>query len=149
MRSNPENKIYWANEGQGGLLIWEPEKHIMTQKKAGTAFSGGLPENHIHNIKFDKEGFMWILFDNAVAKFDPSIDSTVQIINYKRDGGGFNSGIFFDMYDDGSVLWFGTYGGGINGYNKKTGNGHISLNKMGCVIMLYMVYFLKKTAFFG
>jgi ligand-binding sensor domain-containing protein len=25
------------------------------------------------------------------------------------------------MYDDGSVLWFGTYGGGINGYDKKTG----------------------------
>jgi ligand-binding sensor domain-containing protein len=24
------------------------------------------------------------------------------------------------MYDDGNVLWFGTYGGGINGYNKKT-----------------------------
>jgi len=114
-------KIYWANEGQGGLLIWDPDKHIMTQKKAGTAFSGGLPENHIHNIKFDKDGYMWILFDNAVAKFDPSIDSTIQVINYKRDSSGFNSGIFFDMYDDGSVLWFGTYGGGINGYNKKTG----------------------------
>lgn len=115
------DKIYWANEGQGGLLIWQPEKHMITQKKAGSAFSGGLPENHIHNLKFDRDGFIWILFDNAVAKFDPSIDSTIQIINYKRNQGGFNSGIFFDMYDDDSVLWFGTYGGGINGYNKKTG----------------------------
>ena len=114
-------KIYWGSEGQEGLLIWQPQKHIITQKKAGSEISGGLPENHIHNIKFDKDGFLWILFDNAVAKFDPSIDSTVQITRYERNGGGFNSGIFFDMYDDGGVLWFGTYGGGINGYNKKTG----------------------------
>jgi signal transduction histidine kinase/ligand-binding sensor domain-containing protein len=116
------DKIYWANEGQGGLLIWQPQKHIIKQKKAGSDLSGGLPENHIHNIKFDKDGFIWIMFDNAVAKFDPAIDSTVQIINYKRNSSGFNSGIFFDMYDNDSVLWFGTYGGGINGYNKKTGN---------------------------
>lgn len=114
------DKIYWANEGQGGLLIWQPEKHIITQKKAGTASSGGLPENHVHNIKFDKEGFMWLLFDNAVARFDPVVDSTIQVISYKRNSNGFNSGIFFDMYDDDSVLWFGTYGGGLNGYNKKT-----------------------------
>ncbi|HET6767052.1 MAG TPA: two-component regulator propeller domain-containing protein, partial [Chitinophagaceae bacterium] len=115
------NKIYWANEGQGGLLIWQPQRHIITQKKAGSASSGGLPENHIHNLKFDRDGFIWILFDNAVAKFDPSIDSAVQIITYKRNHAGFNSGIFFDMHDNDSVLWFGTYGGGINGYNKRTG----------------------------
>ena len=113
------NKIYWANEGQGGLLIWEPEKHVIIQKKAGTEFSGGLPENHIHNIKVDKDGFMWVLFDNAVAKFDPRTDSTVQIIEYKRNHSGFNSGIFFDFYEDDSLLWFGTYGGGLNGYNKR------------------------------
>ena len=113
------NKIYWANEGQGGLLIWEPQKHIIIQKKAGTEFSGGLPENHVHNIKFDKDGFMWVLFDNAVAKFDPRSDSTVQIIEYKRNHSGFNSGVFFDFYENDSVLWFGTYGGGLNGYNKR------------------------------
>ena len=115
------NKIYWANEGQGGLLIWEPQKHIIIQKKAETEFSGGLPENHVHNIKFDRDSLMWVLFDNAVAKFDPRSDSTVQIIKYQRNHSGFNSGIFFDFYEDDSVLWFGTYGGGLNGYNKRKG----------------------------
>lgn len=115
------NKIYWASEEQEGLLIWDPEKHTLVQKKAGSASSGGIPENHMHNIKFDKDGFIWMLFDNAVARFDPGIDSTIQVLSYSRNHAGFNSGIFFDMYDDGSVLWFGTYGGGINGYNKITG----------------------------
>ena len=32
---------------------------------------------------------------------------------------------------------------------KKLVNGHILLNKMDYVIMRFMVYFLKKTAYFG
>jgi len=115
------NKIYWASEEQEGLLIWDPEQHIIRQAKSGTVSSRGLPENHIHNIKFDKEGFLWLLFDNSVAKYDVVTDSVVKVLKYDHSGKGFNAGIFFDMYDDGTDLWFGTYGGGINGYNKKTG----------------------------
>ena len=115
------NKIYWASEEQEGLLIWDPEQHVIRQARSGTFFSRGLPEDHIHNIKFDKDGFLWLLFDNSVAKFDVTADSVVKVLRYDHSGKGFNAGIFFDMYDDGSVLWFGTYGGGINGYNKKTG----------------------------
>ena len=115
------NKIYWASEEQEGLLIWDPEQHMISQAKYGTVSSRGLPENHIHNIKFDKEGFLWLLFDNSVAMYDVVADSVVKVIGYDHSGKGFNAGIFFDMYDDGSILWFGTYGGGINGYNKKTG----------------------------
>jgi len=114
------NKTYWASEEQEGLLIWDSDKHEIRQYKFGTALSHGIPENHMHNIKFDKDGFIWMLFDNAVAKFDPSADMVVKVLKYDRNASGFNAGIFFDMYDDGSVLWFGTYGGGLNGYNKKT-----------------------------
>jgi signal transduction histidine kinase/ligand-binding sensor domain-containing protein len=114
------NKTYWASEEQEGLLVWDIQKHLIFQYRSGTKRSGGLPEDHIHNLKYDREGFIWLLFDNAVAKFDPAIDSVKQVIRYDRSGKGFNAGIFFDMYDDGSILWFGTYGGGINGYNKKT-----------------------------
>jgi len=114
------NKVYWASEEQEGLVVWDQQKRTISQFKAGTSSSHGLPENHLHNIKFDRQGFIWLLFDNNVARFDPSIDSVVEIIAYKQNGKGFNSGIFFDMYDDGEILWFGTYGGGINGYNRKS-----------------------------
>ena len=115
------DKIYWASEEQEGLLIWDIRNHTLKQKKAGKTGSGGIPENHIHNLKVDKEGFAWILFDNSVAKFDLKADSVIQLLKYEHNNTGFNAGVFFDMYDDGTVLWFGTYGGGINGYNKKTG----------------------------
>ena len=115
------SKIYWASEEQEGLLIWDPQQHTILQAKPGTTSSKGVTEGHIHNIKFDKEGFLWLLFDNSVAKYDVARDSVIKVLTYDHNGKGFNAGIFFDMYDDGSFLWFGTYGGGINGYNKKTG----------------------------
>jgi signal transduction histidine kinase/ligand-binding sensor domain-containing protein len=116
-----DDKIYWASEEQEGLIIWDLNDHTIKQMKAGNVRSGGVPENHIHNLKLDKEGFLWLLFDKAVAKFDLKKDSVIQLLRYDRGDTGFKAGVFFDMYDDGSVLWFGTYGGGINGYDKKTG----------------------------
>ena len=115
------DKIYWASEEQEGLIIWDLKHHTIEQMKAGSVRSGGIPENHIHNLKLDKDGFLWLLFDKAVAKFDLKKDSVIQLQRYDRNSSGFKAGVFFDMYDDGSVLWFGTYGGGINGYDKKTG----------------------------
>jgi hypothetical protein len=65
-----DDKIYWASEEQEGLIIWDLNDHTIKQMKAGNVRSGGVPENHIHNLKLDKEGFLWLLFDKAVAKFD-------------------------------------------------------------------------------
>ena len=115
------DKIYWASEEQEGLIVWDLKDHTIVQLKEGTVRSGGIPENHIHNLKLDEEGFLWLLFDKAVARFDLKIDSVIQLLSYNRADTGFKAGVFFDMYDDGSVLWFGTYGGGINGYDKKNG----------------------------
>jgi len=113
-------KIYWPAEEQEGFLIWDRRNKTIHKYKAGTTLSKGIPENHLHNLKLDNKGFIWMLFDNNVATYDPIKDTVIKIFPYKLNGNTFNSGIFFDMYDDGDVLWFGTYGGGINGYNKKT-----------------------------
>ncbi len=114
------SKTYWAGEGQDGFLIWDKENNTITNYQAGSANSKGIPENHLHNLKLDTKGFMWMLFDNYVATYDPVKDTVIKVIPYQISGGSFNSRIYFDMYDDGNVLWFGTYGGGINGYNEKT-----------------------------
>lgn len=112
------NKIYLASEEQEGLIIWDTEKHTINKYKAEGEITKGVPENHMHNIKMDNDGYIWMLFDQSVARFDPKIDSVVEVITYSKGQKNFNSGIFFDLYDDGTVVWFGTYGGGLNGYNK-------------------------------
>ncbi|HEX6846835.1 MAG TPA: ATP-binding protein [Chitinophagaceae bacterium] len=113
-------KTYWAGEGLEGFLIWDRENSSIRKYEAGTSNSKGIPENHLHNLKMDREGLMWMLFDNNVATYDPVKDTVTKVLPYKLQGNTFNAGIFFDMYDDGETLWFGTYGGGINGYNEKT-----------------------------
>ncbi len=113
------NTSYWASEEQEGLIKWNIQKHTIEQFKAGTRRSGGLPENHLHNIKADNEGFLWLLSDNTLAKFDTQIDSVVEIIKDIRKDTSNDPGFFFDMYDDRERYWFGSYGGGLNSYNKK------------------------------
>ena len=114
------NISYWASEEQEGLLKWNMENHTIEQFKAGTGRSAGLTENHIHNLKVDKQGFLWLLSDNTLAKFDTRIDSVVDIIQDIRKDIGNAPGFFFDMFDDGDRYWFGSYGGGLNGFDKKT-----------------------------
>ncbi|MFM6925873.1 MAG: two-component regulator propeller domain-containing protein [Ferruginibacter sp.] len=116
------NVSYWASEEQEGLLKWDMVKHSITQFKAGKPHSGGITENHIHNIKADRAGFLWLLTDNTLEKFDPKIDSVVEIIKDTRKETDITASIFFDMFDNGKQYWFGSFDAGLNGYNKKDRN---------------------------
>jgi len=116
------NISYWASEEHEGLLKWDMDKHRITQFKAGTARSGGLTENHIHNIKADRDGFLWLLTDNTLEKFDPQLDSVTEIIKDTRKETDASASIFFDMYDNGRQYWFGSFDAGLNGYDKRKKN---------------------------
>lgn len=118
---NAGETSYWASEEMEGLLRWDRRNHTIRQFKAGTPDSRGVPENHIRNLAEDKEGNLWLLMDNSVAVFNTRKDSVEKIIRYNRSHtarSGFENDLFFDMYDDGKILWYGTYGGGLNGMSK-------------------------------
>ena len=115
-----KNKEYWVSEEDEGMFIWDKSKHIVTKVKANTSLNKGLQENLIHNIKKDRDGFAWILSNNTIAKYDMEADTVVELFKYHSKSKQLNSGIYFDMYHDGSNLWFATYGGGLNILNKKS-----------------------------
>lgn len=92
---NIGNISYWASEEDEGLFKWDIDKHTVTHYKAGTARSGGLIENHIHNLKADREGFVWILTDNTIQRFDPKKDSVISVLKDIRNRNTTNEGIFF------------------------------------------------------
>ena len=116
-----QNSLYWASEQNEGLVKWDVKSGVIKNYKAGAPLSRGVPENHIRNLKKDAEGKLWLLSDNTVARFDLERDSVLQVIRYSSDKKGFRSKLYSDMYDDGRSLWFCTYGGGMNGYNKSSG----------------------------
>jgi signal transduction histidine kinase/ligand-binding sensor domain-containing protein len=113
---------WWASEEQQGLIKWDRSAHSIRQYKAGTAHSAGLPENHIHNLKLDRKGRLWLLMDNYIVQFDTNKDSAISVIRYTREPGGPNAGVYFDLFDDGKTKWIGTFGGGLNGYNEQDGS---------------------------
>lgn len=110
--------LYWASEETEGLIKWDITHHRIRQFKKGLPADGGIPENHLRNIKADRSGYLWLLSDVTATQFDPRTDSTVMVI--RKGSHTFNASFLFDMYDDGQTLWFATYGGGINGFDKKT-----------------------------
>lgn len=112
---------YWASEQNEGLVKWDVKTHQIKKYKDGEPSARGVPENHVRNLKIDREGKLWVLSDNSVARFDMDRDTVLQVIRYADDKKGFRSKLYSDMYDDGTTLWFCTYGGGMNGYNRNTG----------------------------
>jgi signal transduction histidine kinase/ligand-binding sensor domain-containing protein len=112
------NNYYWASEENEGLVKWDKDARLIRKLKSGTA---GIPENHIRNMKTDRAGRLWLLSDNTASCFDTQKDTVIQVLRYTDGRNGFIGNLFSDMYDDGRQLWFCTYGGGINGYNKTSG----------------------------
>lgn len=124
--------FYWASEEQEGLIKWDKKNGIIKAFKNGTPLSGGLPENHIHNLKTDKENNLWLLMDNYLARFNTQLDSVTFMLAYTMKAPtGLNSSSYFDLFDDGNTIWISTYGGGLNGYNKKNGNWKYITEKEG------------------
>ncbi|MBL7749342.1 MAG: hypothetical protein JNM19_18020 [Chitinophagaceae bacterium] len=111
--------VYFASDEQEGLLKWDMNSKRISQFKKGGEQSGGLPENHIHNLKLDRDNNLWLLQDFFITRFDYTRDSAVQVFAYKKNGEGPSAGIYFDLFDDGKKIWFSTYGGGINSWDKQ------------------------------
>jgi ligand-binding sensor domain-containing protein len=109
---------YWASEEREGLVKWDKQRHTITQFKAGTFKSGGLTEGHIRNIKTDREGFLWVLSDATLSKFNMTKDTVEEILYLKSNKNAPKASLYFDMYDDGKTLWFASYGAGLCGYDK-------------------------------
>ena len=117
-----DNAWYWASEETEGLVKWDKQNHTLVKFKSGTANTGGLTENHIRNIKTDREGFLWVLSDATLSKFNMAKDTVEEILYFRNNRNAPNASLYFDMYDDGNTLWFASYGAGLCGYNKKRKN---------------------------
>lgn len=112
------NTWYWASEEREGLVKWDKQNHTIVKFKAGTQRTGGFFENHIRNLKADRQGFLWALSDATIARFNMSTDTVEDIIYFKNNANVPLASMYFDMYDAGDILWFASYGAGLCGYNK-------------------------------
>jgi ligand-binding sensor domain-containing protein/anti-sigma regulatory factor (Ser/Thr protein kinase) len=78
-----------------------------------------------------KDGFLWLGTTNGLFKFDRNTGNAKKYVSNENDVDALNNDFIFTLYDDGSgSLWAGTYGGGLNKFNMKSGKAeHFSENE--------------------
>ena len=81
--------------------------------------SNGLPNNTIHAIHQDSQGFMWFGTDDGLSRYDG-----YQFVTYKQDPDNpdaINGNQVVAIYEDAAgSQWIGTRGGDLNIFNPKT-----------------------------
>ena len=79
----------------------------------------GLPNNTIHAIHQDQQGFIWFGTDDGLSRYDG-----YQFISYKQDPDNpdaINSNQVLTIYEDAEgLLWIGTWGGTLSLFNPRT-----------------------------
>ncbi len=90
----------------------------------------GLPQSTIYSIKQSNDGFIWIATQEGLNKYD---GYSFKVYNYNpRDSFSISNNNISIVYEDRkNNLWLGTWGGGLNRFDKKSEKFISYLNKPG------------------
>ncbi|WMS87708.1 ligand-binding sensor domain-containing protein [Pleionea litopenaei] len=82
-----------------------------------------LSGNHIQSLLVDNENKVWIATATGLNVFDPLADRVYQYHkNYIDQRGLLSDDIVSIFQDDVGLVWLGTYGSGLNVFNRQTQN---------------------------
>lgn len=109
--------ILLGTENEKGLIVWNYKKRSIKKFVHQVGKNGSITSNHVHHIKSDKEGRIWILLDNDICAFDP-IQHTFRSLKIVS-GFSLNGGFYYDFIDDGHFFWISSYGNGLLRYDKE------------------------------
>jgi len=88
----------------------------------GYESKGNISSNIIYNVMVDKAGIVWISTFNGLNRLDPESE---KIYVFHHDKGNpvsiSNDRILSSFEDSRGNIWVGTFGGGLNRYDRKTG----------------------------
>jgi ligand-binding sensor domain-containing protein/signal transduction histidine kinase/CheY-like chemotaxis protein len=104
-----------------GLYIFDPNKEVFTRFKAKTP-NGTQITREVNDIKQDKKGNIWIGVNwQGLFEYDIKADA---LRLYDANGKSANkirsNSVWSVCIDRDGIIWIGTLGGGLNGYNPKT-----------------------------
>jgi ligand-binding sensor domain-containing protein/two-component sensor histidine kinase len=103
----------WIGNRQYGLLKFDRGKELFT---VDTLFYA-LPVISIHQ---DKNNIFWLGTNQGLIKYTPGIQKLTYFRTNPSDLNSISNNMIFDIYEDENEnLWIGTYGGGLNKYNKR------------------------------
>ncbi len=115
----------WAGT-TNGLNRFDRETEQFTRYYHGADDPKSPQKNNVGGVYRDRTGDMWVATQGGLYRFNPdaSGEQAAQYTAYQHDPEDANSlsnDIVFSMHEDGDgVMWFGTWGGGLNRFDRET-----------------------------
>lgn len=104
-----------------GLTIMDIETETFTRYLPDPENPASLSNTTAYTIYADQSGDIWIATDYGVNKYDPAIDGFVHNIHEERDTNTIIHNEIMAFHEDAEgFLWIGTYGFGIDRFDKST-----------------------------
>jgi signal transduction histidine kinase/ligand-binding sensor domain-containing protein/HPt (histidine-containing phosphotransfer) domain-containing protein/FixJ family two-component response regulator len=107
------------------LLILALQGNIFSQdgefKFSHLTTEAGLSGNVVNAILEDHYGFVWFATSSGLNRYDGR--KIISFHHEDKDSNSLSSENILCMYEDADhILWLGTYDGGLNAYNRRTGS---------------------------
>ncbi len=116
--------ILWLGTAGGGLYRYDRRNNSSKNYRAHIGQKNALQSDVLRSLYQDKSGIMWIGSARGLIRFDPIQETFKHIyINPENplDPSNFVNYKIFELETMPGYIWFGTNGGGVCRYNKKTG----------------------------
>ncbi len=108
--------LLWLLALAAGLGAWEPGEKIRFEH---FNLENGLPQSTVYKIFQDKKGFIWACTDDGLDRYDGH-NFTVYRHEPENPNSLSHSLAYCILEDSRGEMWIGTYGGGLNRFNRKT-----------------------------
>ena len=118
----------WIGTEEGGIYRFDPKSGDILNFQHDPQDAKSLSHNRVRAIYRDHLGNLWIGTQNGLDFLSlKSLSSTrgqFDFLHYRHDPfdpNSLGSSVVWSIYEDRSgVMWFGTYGGGLNKYNRSS-----------------------------
>ena len=126
--SEGEQGHLWIGTEEGGVYRFDPISGDILNFQHDPQDPKSLSHNRVRAIHRDHLGNLWIGTQNGLdfLSFDSasSTSGRINFLHYRHDPfdpNSLGSSVVWSIYEDKSgVMWFGTYGGGLNKYNRSS-----------------------------
>jgi signal transduction histidine kinase/ligand-binding sensor domain-containing protein/CheY-like chemotaxis protein len=145
LRKKNSNQL-WIGTYGGGLDLFDPGTGTFKNYTTGST-PNTLSDDHIYALMEDHQGKLWIGTNSGgVNVLDPAQNSIIRYAENHLDRSDrrfLTTSVIRTFYEDANKnVWIGTYDGGINVWNRKTGN-FLRLNKTNSGLSNNIVYCIQ------
>ncbi len=111
----------WIGSKESGICILNKRTGKVKTLKSKSDDPNAIPSNEIYSIRSDYLGMIWIATSEGLCKYNPFKNISKTYINSGSDSSSISSdNCRFIFEDSKNNLWIGTWGEGLNKYERET-----------------------------